>query len=282
MTEKLKIILTCAGVFIVVVIAAILFPYDAVFGPRGRAGPDIEVLGHRWASEVFDGDGATDDEPAHNTYAIWVNLDAPETFHVTDHTVNHTMLIEMCNAVLAATAELVPEGVTLGDLDHVDVNFRIGGQKAFPYDATVVLENGLCINAFRYDILSSRLDTKFSQHEPIEEGTAIMQAWGMKQGKLKFSNKNGHRSIEVNYEPLSEFDRDIASINVSALCILTLATMDKEMSVLGIKIDPSKYSEMKVSIAKTSGGGFASFTKKYGSATLSLSDGKCGGKVEGT
>lgn len=239
-------------------------------GERGRAGPEIAFAGHAWKSTLFDG------EDDHNQFAIWVHLEAPDDFDLSSMGMEGAIWLDMCQAVVDVGEDLLPAGVAMDDIDHVDLNFLIGSQKALLHDLTVYIEAGQCVDHVTFTLLEDR-ETMFSQHSSQQSISALLHAWGVAPGKTTYSTVNGERSIKVEYQMQSNFQRDPRELNLLALCVLTLANINKEVEILFIDIDPARYPEMEISLVSRSGASFANVTRNYGSVTIPLKDGLCEG-----
>lgn len=268
MTKSVKIAAVIVILLAVTGVAAAWL--NVTGGERGRAGPEIAAAGYVWKSTLFDG------EDDHNQYAIWVNLEAPDDFDLSTMGMDAAMWIDMCQSVVDVGEDLLPAGVAMDDIEHVDLNFLIGKQKALLHDITVYVVAGQCVDRFSFALLDD-MDTMFSQHSARQNIGALVHAWGLAAGGMTYSNQNGERSIEVEYQIHSNFQRDPQQLNVLALCVLTLASIEKEVEILFVDIDPARYPEMAISLVSRSGVSFANFTRNYGTATIPLKDGQCEG-----
>ena len=268
MTKSVKIAAVVVILLAVIGAGAVWLYTDS--GERGRAGPEIAVAGYVWKSTLFDG------EDDHNQFAIWVNLEAPDEFDLSAMGMDGAMWFDMCQAVVDVGEDLLPAGVAMDDIDHVDLNFLIGRQKALLHDITIYVEDGQCMDDASFALLDDR-DTMFSQHSHRHNMNALLHAWGVAAGGMTYSTKNGERSIEVEYQLQSHFQRDPRQLNFLALCVLTLASINKEVEILSIDIDPARYPKMAISLVNRSGVSFANFTRNYGTAAIPLKDGQCEG-----
>ena len=103
----------------------------------------------------------------------------------------------------------------------------------------------------------------------------------MRRQNVKFSSGTKGRRIEVKFALLKEFGRKPESLNAHALCVMALLTLDPKVNVLGFEFDPVTYDSMTVTVSNVNSLGPLSMSQNFGSATLSLEDGRCGELQEG-
>ncbi len=257
-----------AALVVVAALAAAIAWQGGLLWDKGQDGPEVTAFGQIWQTTYFEGEGD------HNTYAIWTHLEAPEGTDLSALPMDGAMWASLCEAVLAQAAAFVPEGVDPRGMDHVDLNLVVGGQKALIHDITVLISDGACIERFYFERLEAGEEI-FSAHSVDDHVAALIYAWGMEQTGLTYKNSNGDRSIEVDYDVLSSFGRDPQEVNLLALCVLTLANINKEVNLYVLKINPANYPVMKISLVTKSGAGLVSFSRGYGSGTITLKDGTC-------
>ncbi len=239
---------------------------------NGVPGPKVTALGHVWETTLI-----VSEYENHSESAVHAIFEAPKSFDPQDPEITHQILIDLCNVVVDNAKLFDQGGLDLEQFDHVDVNLRIGKKKAFAFDPALFLKDGVCGNNF-YILESDREETRTaSNHTPQEEVTAVLQAWGVRSGGVKFVVGTNGRQIQVEYFTEPEFKRDLKDLNVKSLCILALMNMKPNVNMLVTEIDPSTYDQMvvKAVFQKTSLGGVYK-SSKSGSVTFELENGKCG------
>lgn len=238
-----------------------------------RPGPVIEAQGMQWKTRLIE------DDPDHRTYAIWLHAEAPDVFLAKGDDLPVDTLLAICNAVVSDRETFMPETADYDALEHIDLNLLVNDQKLFIHDISIYVRNGECSQTLAFDYVASRVG-KFSKHELETENMSVLEAWGLRPGQISFASGTEGKRIEMEFELLDEFDRDPTKINVAALCVFTLLSLNEQHSVLGLTVDPSKYTQMKISLQSTRSFVLFHYTSGYGSAEMEIADGKCVGVEE--
>ena len=273
MSNGLKIAaLLAAGIAAVAAIWGVLFfvllPQD-----EGRAGPNITIEDVVWGTRIHEGNGD------HHTFAIWVDLIAPAGFDAQDFDPSTGYMTTTCQSVIDAAEQFLSEGVAKSDINHVDINFEIGGEMGWPVELTVLVDGGVCIDRFQVgghgQFANFLSGDAFSQHSLEETFFAFYRVWGLTVPEASFVTTNGERVARVTYGYVSSISRDIASLQAIDLCVFAISSWTREMSILGIKVDPAKYPKMELKIASVTRVGPAKTSHQLGSAEVLLRDGRC-------
>lgn len=269
-----KIAICLVGLSMCLVVANAVYTVSS----RGLAyeswpGPDVEAHGLPWKTQIIEG------SPGHNEYAIWVNVDAPDKFLAAGDELPFDTLTAICNAVVSDRENFMPENSNPDDLDHVDLNLIVGGERLFIHDITIFLHGGACSQSLGFDYVTSRKG-KFSTHEIPTETMAVLESWGLYPTGIHFETGTRGRNMEASFELLRSFDRDPEKLNARALCVLALLHLDAEHDLFGITFDPSSYPKLTVKIERSYGSGWVNYTRSYGGAEFEIEDGKCVGIEE--
>ena len=118
-------------------------------------------------------------------------------------------------------------------------------------------------------------DAAFAKHTSTEIFFGTYRAWGLGRPQTSFATRNGARTVEVVYPYQSAIQRDVKTLGVVDLCVHVIAQWTNEMSILGVPVDPSKYSRMTVRIVENGGAGLLAVGRSLGGAELVLRDGRC-------
>ncbi|MEM8577331.1 MAG: hypothetical protein AAGF60_05730 [Pseudomonadota bacterium] len=238
-----------------------------------RPGPTVTVENTVWGTRIHPGDDA------HESFAVWVDLIAPQDFEARTFQPRSEYLVAACQAIVDEAERFVPEGVARSDLQHVDINFDFDGERGWPVEMTVVVENGACIAQMQsggHDLaFDPEENPAFSAHTGEETFFAYYRAWGLTEPSFNFASRNGARVMEVEYGYVTAIARDLKTIQALDLCVLALSRLGRDMSILGIAVDPAKYPRMTIQIVNRTRAGIVTTTKKYGSAEILIQDARC-------
>ncbi|MEM6662355.1 MAG: hypothetical protein AAF666_09280 [Pseudomonadota bacterium] len=184
------------------------------------------------------------------------------------------LLHDICSGVLSDFDRFNRYEIKRADLDHIDVNVRVGKQMALKYAVAFYVRDDECLQSFAFD----RADPDFpsaSGHSYEEHVRANIVSWGLLLDDLKFSSGGDGKRIKVGYELLSEFKREPETVDAMSLCIVSLMSMDPEVGIFGMSFAPADYDKMEIVIRRGQSVGFFSFYRKWGPVEFGIKDGLC-------
>ncbi|MCH2075669.1 MAG: hypothetical protein MK180_02125 [Rhodobacteraceae bacterium] len=236
-----------------------------------EAGPNIIVEGEEWKTEIIEG------TPEHNSFAVWLNATPPEGKTFAEGEDVLAALDGICEAVAARPDVFGRFGLIESDFQHVDLNIVRAGWRMLPFDVTVYLEDGACTDRRSFQRLFDAVeeDASASRHATDQSFFSTIASFGLVRTNLEFTNTNGKRVIRATYDPVPAYGRTPDTVWALPLCVMTLLSLDREMNVLGIPIEPRKYTEMEMTLGRSSGSSFFRTTRTFGSVSMRLEDGLC-------
>ena len=236
-------------------------------------GPDLVFQGREWETRILDPNSD------HAQFAIWAHFIAPEdldvgTLSFTGDDLFELSLGQMCQLVLNEADSFVPAGVNVADIEHVDLNFFIGSQSAYPHDVTINVEDQRCIDSISIAFLDER-DGSASKHPIRDETISVINNWGLRLHGIEANISNEGRQLEARYKHLERFDRAVETMSADALCIMALASMEETVKVYGTSYDVDTFEKMKIVIGTFNVFGPVRYSKNFGQASFLLNDGQC-------
>ena len=258
--------LTAIGVLALVAVLKFFMSAGAF---AGRPGPDVRVLGRSWSTVIYEG------REGHSDFAVQAEFIAPDGFSGRDLSFEWDMIVQFCEGMAANLSAFVPENVNAADIDHLDLNIVVDNQRGLPFEVTLYLDEGRCVDSVGFAVLDERVST-ISRHVKRDEVSSIAHLWGMQAPEITYvqSTSDG-RYIRADFNRLSAYERPIETMGALELCVATLALIPEEVDLLVTSVDPSTYPRMEINIFERTGGSIASYTQGLGSADFEIRDGLC-------